>query len=233
MPRFGLIAGTITFEAELFPGAETRTLDTPFGPALVVVDETWAYVPRHGLDEDRYVLPHRINHPANLSALRSLGVSEVVCLGSTGSLRPDLAPGTLVVPEDFISLLVSPTVVSDRPEHALPAFSQAVRGRLLDAAGRAGVEVRDGGVYFQTTGPRLETRAEIRLLAQFADLVGMTVGSEAAVAAELGLPLAALCSVDNFAHGVSDQELSAEIIRAEANKAVERIRRILVALARG
>ncbi|MBU0513474.1 MAG: MTAP family purine nucleoside phosphorylase [Proteobacteria bacterium] len=233
MPRYGLIAGTITFEADLFPGAETRTLGTPFGPALVVMDETWAYVPRHGLDEDHYVLPHRINHSANLSALRSVGVSEVVCLGSTGALRPDRTPGTLVVPEDFISLFVSPTTVDDRPEHALPAFSDRVRRRLLDAAHAAGVEVIDGGVYFQTIGPRLETKAEIRLLAQFADLVGMTVGSEAAVAAELGLPLAALCSVDNFAHGVSDQDLSADIIRAEAKKAVERIRRILVALAQG
>ncbi len=232
MARLGLIAGTIMFTADLFAGAETRTAQTPFGPALVRVSDDWAYVPRHGLDENDYVPPHRINHPANLWALKDLGVTEVVCLGSTGSLSIDLTPGVLVVPDDFICLAPPATVVTDRPDHALPGFSDRVRGKLLEAARRAGVPVGDGGVYFQTTGPRLETRAEVRLLARFAQLVGMTVASEAGVASELGLDLAALCSVDNFAHGVTDHELSAEIIRAEAKKSVAGIGRILAAFAR-
>jgi 5'-methylthioadenosine phosphorylase len=232
MSRIGLIAGTIMFETDLWPEAVTRTEQTPFGPALVRVSDDWAYVPRHGLDDSDYIPPHLINHPANLWALQNLGAAEIVSLGSTGSLSMDLPPGTLVVPDDFMTLAPPATVVFNRPHHALPRFSDRVRGKLLEAAGRAGVAVRDGGVYFQTTGPRLETRAEIRFLARFADVVGMTVASEAGVASELGLDLAALCSVDNFGHGVSEQELSAEIIRAEAKKSVAAIGRILAAFAR-
>jgi 5'-methylthioadenosine phosphorylase len=232
MSRLGIIAGTILFVADLFPGAETRTVPTPFGPALIRVSDDWAYVPRHGLDENDYIPPHRIDHPANLWALQDLGVSEIICLGSTGSLTLDLAPGTLVVPDDFISLAPPATVVVNRPDHALPGFSNRVRHKLLDAARRAGVAVRDGGVYFQTTGPRLETKAEVRLLARYAQLVGMTVASEAGVASELGLDLAALCSVDNFAHGVTAHPLSAEIIRAEAKKSVAGIAAILASYAR-
>ena len=61
---------------------------------------------------------------------------------------------------------------------------------------------RDGGVYWQTIGPRFETPAEIRLMAAHADLVGMTIASECVVAGELGLAYAAVCVVDNLANGI-------------------------------
>ena len=63
--------------------------------------------------------------------------------------------------------------------------------------------LRDGGVYWQAPGPRLETRAEIGLIAAHADVIGMTVASECIVAGELGLAYAAICMVDNLANGVA------------------------------
>ena len=68
--------------------------------------------------------------------------------------------------------------------------------------------VHDGGVYWQVKGPRFETPAEIRLIATFADVVGMTTASECIVAQELGLRYAVVCVVDNLANGVSDQRLT-------------------------
>ena len=66
----------------------------------------------------------------------------------------------------------------------------------------------DGGVYWQALGPRLETPAEIRHIARDADVIGMTIGSECVVAAELGLAYAAICAVVNYANGVGDEELT-------------------------
>ncbi len=85
----------------------------------------------------------------------------------------------------------------------------------------------DGGIYWQTAGPRLETRAEIAMMAQFADLVGMTMASEAIIAQELDMPYASLCSVDNFAHGIGDTQLSMEEITLHARRNAETILRIL------
>jgi 5'-methylthioadenosine phosphorylase len=85
----------------------------------------------------------------------------------------------------------------------------------LSAAGDRGCRVRDGGVYWQTIGPRFETPAEIRLLAAHADLVGMTMASECIVAGELGLRYAAICVVDNLANGLATGELSVDEMEAD------------------
>ncbi len=82
------------------------------------------------------------------------------------------------------------------------------------------VPLRDGGVYWQTFGPRFETPAEIRFIAQFADVVGMTVASECVLAGELDLAYAAVCVVDNLANGVGDANLTVD--EFEAGKAANR-----------
>jgi 5'-methylthioadenosine phosphorylase len=179
-----------------------------------------AYLARHGGPGDPYLFPHRINHPANLWALNQVGVQEVVTINSTGSLKPDIRPGSLVIPHDFISLFDIPTTVKETPLHITPALDETVRAKLILAAKKAKIPVKEGGIYWQTQGPRLETRAEIALMSRFADLVGMTLGGEVTVACELNLPLGALCSVDNYAHGVSEPPLSeGEIRRAAARHA--------------
>jgi 5'-methylthioadenosine phosphorylase len=74
-------------------------------------------------------------------------------------------------------------------------------------------EARYGGVYVQTKGPRFETVAEILALSGIADLVGMTIASEATLSCELGMDFAALCTVDNYANGLADGVLTfAEIL---------------------
>ena len=91
------------------------------------------------------------------------------------------------------------------------------------------------GVYVETTGPRLETRAEIAFFKTVGDVVGMTMASEATLASEIGVPYASLCTVDNFAHGIADEPLSFEgiretqrsnaaLTRAIVTKALERLR---------
>jgi 5'-methylthioadenosine phosphorylase len=165
-------------------------------------------IPRHG---DPYVQPHLIDHEANMRRLLEEGCDRVLALGSVGGLRRELGVGTFLCPDDFIALHVGRSVFDDRRAHVVPGFDRAWRRRIVEAwSERAGPALRDGGTYWQAIGPRFETAAEIRLIAAHADVVGMTIGSECVIAAELGLAYAAVCVVDNLANGVGDRELTVE-----------------------
>jgi purine nucleoside phosphorylase len=132
-------------------------------------------------------------------------------VSSVGGLRPELGVGTFLAPDDFIALHLGLSYFDDDPGHRVPAFDNAWRARVIEVWGEhGGVELRDGGVYWQTIGPRFETPAEIRLLAAHADVVGMTVASECVLAGELGFAYAAVCVVDNLANGVGEQPLTVE-----------------------
>lgn len=174
---------------------------------------------RHGSGE--YRLPHLIDHAANLRPLVETGCDRALAVCSVGSLRREIGVGSLVCPADFIALQVTVTSFDDARGHATAGFDREWRGALLAAAAAGGAPLRDGGVYWQTDGPRFETRAEIGLIAAHADLVGMTMASECIVAGELGLRYAGLCMVDNLANGIGERPLSAQELERdrEANAA--------------
>jgi len=163
-------------------------------------------IPRHG---DPYVQPHRIDHVANMRTLLDAGCDRVLALGSVGGLRRELDVGMFLCPHDFIALHVGRSAFDDRRAHVVPRFDDDWRGRIVAAWSRS-VEapLRDGGVYWESAGPRFETRAEIGFIAPHADVVGMTIASECVIAGELGLPYAAICIVDNLANGVGERELT-------------------------
>lgn len=195
------------------------------GEGIVTID-------RHG---DPHGLPHLIDHEANLEALRDAGCDRVVGVASVGGLRPEIAPGTLLVPDDFIALDLPPqTTLSDHRAHRVPGFHAAWRRTLVEAVAEHAA-VRDGGVYWQVAGPRLETEAEVRFIAPHAHVIGMTIASECIVAGELGVEYAAICLVDNLANGVAGNEL--ELAEVEAGQARHRadlhrvLRRVLTEVA--
>jgi 5'-methylthioadenosine phosphorylase len=142
----------------------------------------------------------------------------VICIYSTGSLHGHLKPGRLMVPDDFICTYPTPSSVTDAPHHITPGFSEEVRDNLLTVIKRLELEVEKSGIYWQTAGPRLETKAEIRMMSQSADIVGMTMVSEAVLAKELDINFAALCSIDNYAHGIGEEPLTNEAISKHAHK---------------
>lgn len=179
-------------------------------PPIVVVDTgDLVVLRRHGVEH--FVPAHRIDHHRHIEILCELGCRRVLALGSTGSLRPDWAPGTLVVPDDFFALAATPTFHDGVEGHSIPGFDSPWRARVVDAwAAGAGTPLVDGGVYAQTTGPRFETPAEVRFLAAWADIVGMTVADEVVLAREAGLAYAAVCTVDNLANGIGPADLTME-----------------------
>jgi len=202
----------------------------PGGAEIAAAAERHAVVlQRHG-PADAYVLPHRIDHEANLRSLVEAGCERVLATCSVGSLDAGLAVGSFVCPHDFIALQVTVTSFEDPRGHAMPGFDAGWRGEVLAAwKGSGAGELRDGGVYWQTNGPRFETPAEIGLLAAHADLVGMTLASECIVAGELGLPYAAICVVDNLANGIGAQPLSPAEVEGHRETNASRLRDDLAA----
>ena len=202
MAATAIIGGSGLFASPLFSQLARRPVETPYGPVEIGEDERLVFLQRHGRPP---LPPHRINNRANLLALKQCGVRFLVAVNSTGSLIRALKPGSLVVPDDYFNPWAIPTFFDDRPEFTTPGLSAEVRRALLAAGRRLGIGLGDGGTYIQTTGPRFETRAEVRVLAGWGEIVGMTMAAEATLARELDLAYASLCLVDNYANGVAEQ----------------------------
>jgi 5'-methylthioadenosine phosphorylase len=213
----GIIGGTSLLFSAL-PDLEKRRVDTPFGNAEILTGDV-ALLMRHQQD----LPPHRINFRANMAALAIAGVDRIIAFGSSGSLNHDITPGTLVIHTDYMSITEIPSIYDHAVEHIMPELSpelsQELR-RLIPAA-------RLGGIYVQTRGPRFETVAEIAALSRFADLVGMTLASEATLARELGMPFAAICTVDNYANGLVDGVLTWDEVLEISRQYRERTGKIL------
>jgi 5'-methylthioadenosine phosphorylase len=219
MGLLGVISVAIVMErSELVKSSKLKPMKNKFGQTLVLLSDKIALILRHGNDPDSHILPHMINHAANLRALKDLGVTEVVGINSTGSLKKDLCPGMIVIPDDFITLTATPTIHENRALHITPSLNEKVRQKLIKAAKSCSLQVMEKGTYWQTQGPRLETKAEIKMMANFADIVGMTMANEAVIALELDMPYASACSIDNFGNGLLDEPLSMQEILTGISK---------------
>jgi 5'-methylthioadenosine phosphorylase len=218
----GLIGGTVLPNTRLIRDGLKRQIDTPFGEVELFDCGRFVYLQRHG---NGNIPPHRINHKANIYAIKSF-TDSVIGVASVGSLKKSIKPNTLAVPEDYIDLN-PPTYFDDEIRHITPSFDEGLRKHILEAAAWNKIKVFDGGVYIQSRGPRLETKAEVRMLAQFGDIVGMTVASEATLASELGLKYATICSVDNLANGLAKERLDFGEIKGSAEKNKAKVETLL------
>ena len=198
--------------------------------AAAAAEQGAAILQRHRGADGGFVLPHAIDHEANLRPLLEQGCDRVLGIGSVGSLRPELGVGSLVCPEDFIALNLGDSIYADARAHAALGFAPRWREQVIAAWGEGGQAPRDGGVYWQARGPRFETPAEIRLMAAHADVVGMTIASECMASGELGLDYAALCVVDNLANGLAEESVSTAGMEADRLIKAERLREGLAAV---
>ena len=215
--RLAIVGGHSILGSQYAADGTRVDVDLDGGRSVGVLDcGSHVVLQRHGLDH--YTPAHLVRHADNLTAVAALGCDRVLALSSVGGLRTDVGVGTFLAPDDFVALHSSVSSFDDARGHRVPGFDQEWRAHVVELWKRtAAVELRDGGVYWQTFGPRFETPAEIRYIAKFADVVGMTVASEAVIAGELGLSYAAVCVVDNLANGVGESELTVE--EFEAGKA--------------
>jgi 5'-methylthioinosine phosphorylase len=235
--RLGIIGGTGALE--LFDVERSTAITTPFGapserPRQLRVDggPVW-FLGRHG--NPHRIPPHKVNYRANVHALKALGADAVLAINAVGGVSPALSAGDLVVPDQLIDYTWGRAhTFSDGGSAPLKhidftrPFDGPLRELVLRVAGRAGIDVADGGCIAVTQGPRLETAAEVRLLdAAGCDLVGMTTMPEAALAREAGLDYASLCVVANPAAGLDDAPITEADIASVLERAMERVRAFL------
>jgi purine nucleoside phosphorylase len=155
----------------------------------------------------------------------------VLALNTCAALHDGFAPGSFLLADDFIALGALPSSFADERGHRIPGFDPAWRSRVLESwHASTAVPLHDGGVYWHATGPRLETTAEVRLFAQHADVVGMTMASECVVAGELGLAYASVCVVDKLATGVGEHPLTPPAFSAGRDSTQQLLEKVLSAL---
>ncbi|MGE5137510.1 MAG: S-methyl-5'-thioadenosine phosphorylase [Gemmatimonadota bacterium] len=235
----GVIGGSGFYE--LFTSADEVKVETPFGaPSDVltvgeVAGRRVAFLPRHGRDH-RYP-PHRIPYRANLWALRSAGVRQVLAPSAVGSLTAEQGPGTLIIPDQLVDRTSGREHTfydADRAVHIGFADPYCPHGReLAAAAARAnGWPTVDSGTLVVINGPRFSTRAESRwYAAQGWTLIGMTGHPEAVLARELAMCYTSLSLVTDTDAGVLEGEgvTQAEVFR-EFAKNVTRLRELVLGI---
>ena len=222
----------------LLTDAVEHRVDTPYGepsdPITVaeVANRSVAFLPRHG--KDHRFPPHRIPYRANLWALRSLGVRQILAPCAVGGLQPDLGPGTFVVPDQLIDRTTGRIQMyyDQGAVHVNFADPYCPIGRqtALDAAARHGITATDGGAMVVIEGPRFSTRAESRWYATIGGtVVNMTGHPEAVLARELGLCYAAIALVTDLDAGVAGDHgvTHEEVFRVFAEN-TDRVREILL-----
>ena len=205
----GVIGGSGLYELEGLTGLEEVQVETPYGaPSDVLMKGSLGgravvFLPRHG--RGHRLLPTEINHRANLWALRSLGVRFVICVTAVGSLREDLAPGEIVLPDQFLDRTSQRAASTFFGEgivahvSAADPYSAKLRTLLLEQVREAGLTGHDGGTYVQMDGPAFSSRAESemhRLLG--GSIIGMTNVPEVKLALEAGMALATLGMVTDY-----------------------------------
>jgi 5'-methylthioadenosine phosphorylase len=201
------------------------TVDTGAGPRRV------GFVPRHGRRHERPA--HTVNYRANLWALRILGVRQILAPCAVGSLRPELGPGTLVVPDQLVDRTTGrvQTYFDDGACHVSFAdpYCPRLRRELVDRLRTRGAEPVDGGTMVVIDGPRFSTRAESQwYAAQGWSLVNMTGHPEAVLARELALCYTPIALVTDIDAGVAAHEAvsQAEVFRVFAEH-TDRLRDLL------
>jgi 5'-methylthioadenosine phosphorylase len=209
--EIGVIGGSGFYS--FLENAHEVEVDTPFGrpseSPLVgeVAGRRVAFLPRHG--RDHRFPPHKVNYRANLWALRAIGVRQVLGPCAVGSMRPELGPGTLVIPDQLIDRTWGRayTIYDEVGSVVHTSFADPYcpRGRqtAIDASAAAGWAGQERGTLVVINGPRFSTRAESRWhAAAGGDIVGMTGAPEASIARELALCYTSLAVVTDHDAGV-------------------------------
>jgi 5'-methylthioadenosine phosphorylase len=207
----GIIGGSGLHE--LFEAERKVEPDTPYGRASAPITLSsvggvpTAFLPRHGLSHE--LPPHRIPYRANLWALQSVGVTRIIAPCASGSLRPEVPPGTFVVCDQFVDRTSGREhTFFDGPEvrhvSAADPYCAELRETLLTAGRDLGLAMRDGGTVVVIEGPRFSTRAESAWFqAMGGDVVNMTAYPEGWLARELGLCYANVSLITDYDVGVA------------------------------
>ena len=238
-PALGIIGGSGLYQMEGLTETSEHAVKTPFGePSDVIFGGKLAgrqiyFLPRHG--RGHRILPHELNHRANIYALRSLGVRWIICVTAVGSLQEQYAPRHVVLPSQFFDR------TSQGASHtffgggivAHVGFAEPISAPLRDLVHAAAVEVgcvaHNGGTYVNMDGPAFSTRAESETHRKLGfDVIGMTNLGEARLAREAEIALATMAMITDYDCWKTDEEpVTADSVISHLLANAETARKIL------
>jgi len=218
-----VIGGSGFYNMEGLEETEERALTTPFGePSAPLVigkleGQPIAFLARHGIGH--HITPTEVNYRANIYALKSLGVEQIVSVSACGSLREDYAPGDIVVPDQLFDMtkkrensffekgLVSHISVAD-------PFCPDLSDKILNAVQKTGATVHKGGSFITIEGPRFSTRAESNVFRTWGmSIIGMTTSPEAYLAREAEICYGVMAHVTDYdVWHVSEAPVTVEMV---------------------
>jgi 5'-methylthioadenosine phosphorylase len=204
----GVIGGSGLYQMDELKTVRQVAVSTPFGkPSDKLIrgklgNSDVVFLPRHG--KGHRWLPTEVNFRANIFAMKKLGVERIISISAVGSLREEIAPGHIVVPDQFIDR------TTQRPSTFFGAglvahvsmadpFCSDLSRVLQDSARQSGATVHRGGTYLCMEGPQFSTRAESRLYRTWgAHVIGMTNLQEAKLAREAEICFATLALATDY-----------------------------------
>lgn len=239
-PAIGIIGGSGLYQMEGVENPTEQRVETPFGdPSDTIIGgqvhgRQVYFLPRHG--RGHRLLPHELNHRANIYALRSLNVRWIICVTAVGSLQEKYAPRDILLPSQFVDR------TSQRADHTFfgdgiaahigfaDPISTGLRNILADSACAFGVRVHNGGTYVNMDGPAFSTRAESELNRRNGfDVIGMTNVPEAKLAREAEIALATLAMITDYdCWKVEEEPVSAQTVFEHLIANAETAKKILM-----
>ena len=239
-PAIGVIGGSGLYQMEQLVEPKEQKIDTPFGPpsdALIggkLEGRQIYFLPRHG--RGHRILPHELNHRANIWALRSLNVRWIICVTAVGSLQEKYAPRDILLPSQFYdrtSLRTQHTFFGDgiaaHVSFAEP-ISPRLRQLLAESARKLGIVVHNSGTYVNMDGPAFSTRAESELNRRHGfDVIGMTNLPEAKLAREAEIALATMAMITDYDCWKAEEEpVSAQTVFGHLKANAETAKRVVI-----
>lgn len=236
--KVGIIGGSGLYKMEGMMEVEEVKINTPFGePSDAVIlgnleGVKVAFLPRHG--EGHRVSPSELPARANIYALKSLGVERIISISAVGSLKEEIEPLDIIIPDQLIdrtrgrsSTFFTGGIVGhvSLAEPFCPVLSQA----LFEASTEVATKVHKGGTYLVMEGPQLSTKAESQLYRSWgASIIGMTVLPEAKLAREAEICYATLAFVTDYDcwHPTYDS-VTAEMILTNLQREINSVQRII------
>src|SRR3954471_15687773 len=239
-PAIGIIGGSGLYQMEGVENPVEQRVETPFGsPSDAIIGGQMHhrqvyFLPRHG--RGHRLLPHELNHSANIFALRSLKVRWIICVTAVGSLQEQYAPRDVLLPSQFFDRTSQRALntffgegIAAHVGFAEP-ISTGLRNILAESAQTLGVRVHNGGTYVNMDGPAFSTRAESEFnRRQGFDVIGMTNIPEAKLAREAEIALATLAMVTDYdCWKVEEEPVSAETVFSHLIANAEMAKKVLV-----
>src|SRR5215467_11396361 len=239
IPTIGVIGGSGLYQMEELQDATKHKVDTPFGsPSDVLVGGKLIgrqvyFLPRHG--RGHRILPHEINHRANIYALRSLNVRWIISVAAVGSLQEKYASRDVVLPSQFFDRTSQRSVHTFFGEGIVAhiAFAEPtspdLRNLLAKSVKSLGYTVHNGGTYVNMDGPAFSTRAESEFNHRNGfDVIAMTNLPEAKLAREAEIAFATMAMITDYdSWKIEVEPVSAEIIISHLFANAETARRVI------